>query len=80
MTSRTDQGDPQKMNRLEWGVIISIIVSSSSLVFSAGVIWTTVQVHDRDIAALKTQASASTDRLARIETKIDIVLITKDRK
>ncbi len=62
------------MNRVEWGVIFSVVMSAASLIFSSAVVWTTVQVHDRDIASLKAQATASTDRLARIETKIDIML------
>ncbi|WP_138956780.1 hypothetical protein [Sphingomonas sp. KC8] len=62
------------MTKLEWGVVFSVLASAASLIFSAGVVWTTVQVHDRDISALKTKGDETTDRLARMETKIDMLL------
>lgn len=62
------------MTKLEWGVLFSVIVSAASLIFSAGVVWTTVQVHDRAISELKAKDGATTDRLARIETKLDILI------
>lgn len=76
-TTRTTQGERLKMTRLEWGVIVSILISAGSLIFSAGVVWTTVQVHDRDISTLKAQAVSNTDRLARIETKLDVMLASR---
>jgi hypothetical protein len=66
------------MTKLEWGVVFSVLASGASIVFSAGVIWTTVKVHDSRIAALESKADANTDRLARIETKID--LLVEERK
>lgn len=76
MTTEQDirQGEIRIMTRLEWGVLFSVIVSAASLIFSAGVVWTTVQTHDRDIATLKAKDAINTDRLARIETKLDLVL------
>lgn len=72
-----DNEDHKVMTKLEWGVVFSVIVSAASLVFSAGVIWTTVQMHGREIEALKVRDAATTDRLARIETKLDIILQAK---
>lgn len=63
------------MSRLEWGVLFSVIVSAASLIFSAGVVWTTVQVHDRAIQELRSKGDSTTDRLARMETKIDLLLV-----
>ncbi|MDE2434749.1 MAG: hypothetical protein KGM49_00680 [Sphingomonadales bacterium] len=62
------------MTKLEWGVLFSVIASAASIVFSAGVIWTTVKVHDSRIAQLETTANSNNDRLARIETKLDVIL------
>lgn len=62
------------MTKLEWGVVFSVIVSAASLIFSAGVVWTTVQQNTQEIAILKANRDATTDRLARIETKVDIIL------
>lgn len=62
------------LTKLEWGVVLSMLASAGSIIFSAGIIWTTVQQHDREILMLKTKADENTDRLARIETKLDIVI------
>lgn len=62
------------LTKLEWGVVLSLLASAGSIIFSAGIIWTTVQQHDREILMLKTKADENTDRLARIETKLDIVI------
>jgi len=75
----TDEPDKvsRTMTKLEWGVLFSIVVSAASMVFSAGVIWTTVQVHEREITMLKQKDGATTDRLARIETKLDIIIVDR---
>ena len=62
------------LTKLEWGVVLSLLARAGSIIFSAGIIWTTVQQHDREILMLKTKADENTDRLARIETKLDIVI------
>ena len=65
------------MTKLEWGVLFSVIVSASSLIFSAGVVWTTVQIHEKEIGQLMEGDRSQTDRLARIETKLDLILSNK---
>lgn len=67
------------MTKLEWGVIIAILTASANIVFSAAVVWTTMQVHDRDIETLKRQSAGDVDRLARIETKLDLILSERAR-
>lgn len=62
------------MTKLEWGVIFSVLASAASLIFTGGVVWTKLQMHDVDIAALKVAASGNVDRLARIETKLDLII------
>ena len=74
------EGKSVLLTKLELGVVLSLIVSASSVVFSAGIVWTTVQVHDREIIALKVKDQENTDRLARIETKLDLVLGDKVRE
>jgi hypothetical protein len=69
-----EQEDRKIMTKLEWGVVFSVLASAASILFSAGVVWTTVQVHEREISALKASRDETTDRLARIETKLDILL------
>lgn len=74
------EGKSVLLTKLELGVVLSLIVSAGSVVFSAGIVWTTVQVHDREIIALKVKDQENTDRLARIETKLDLVLGDKARE
>lgn len=69
-----EEGVAGFMTKLEWGVVFSVIVSAASLIFSAGVVWTTVQQNTQEIAVLKANRDETTDRLARIETKVDIIL------
>ena len=66
--------EPRTMNKLEWGVIISLFASTASIVFSAGVLWTKVSQNYADIVLLKASALGNADRLARIETKLDLIL------
>lgn len=62
------------MTKLEWGVIFSLLASAGSILFSAGIVWQKVQANDVRIATLETSADKNTDRLARIETKLDIII------
>ena len=73
----SEESNQNTMTKLEWGVVFSILASTASLIFTAGVVWTTVQEHSRDIAALKASDTGNIDRLARIETKLDILLVGK---
>jgi len=73
------------VGKLEIGVIVSLLIAASSAIFSYAVVYTTVQQHDRDIIEIRQrherdvmeirqQESSVTDRLARIETKLDLLV------
>lgn len=64
----------------EIGVIASLLLSAFTGVFTLGVIYGDVQRNKDDIATLKPQVANVTDRLARIETKIDMILADKEMK
>lgn len=64
--------------KTDWAVVFAVVTSAASLVFSAGIVWANDQKQDADIAALKASDRSAYDRLARIETKLDIILA--DRK
>ena len=68
------KGTQSEMTRLEWGVIVSLIVSASSIVFTAGIVWQKVQANEVRITTLEATNSTNTDRLARIETKLDLLV------
>ncbi len=76
----TQEENKNTMTKLEWGVLFSFLLSSASVIFSAGVVWTTLQQHERDIVMLKANDESRVDRLARIETKLDIILADRSRK
>jgi hypothetical protein len=42
-----------KVSRAEWGVVLSLVVSVCTMVFSAGVVYGSVQEHDRRITTLE---------------------------
>lgn len=59
-----------RVSRVEWGVILSLLLSAGSMLFSTGVIWTTVQQHSAEIATLQAKSDIQSDRLARIDTNV----------
>jgi hypothetical protein len=56
------------------GIIVSLLLSAGSVLFSFGILWTKVQQNEADIVIIKASNISQIDRLARIETKLDIVL------
>lgn len=68
--------DPRLLGRtkIEWGVIVSLCASAASLVFTAGFLWGQVQANTKEIDSLRQSNTDTVDRLARIETKLDIIL------
>lgn len=58
----------------EIGVIVSLIISIGTVLFTGGIVYAQVQEHGVSITELKTKDASTTDRLARIETKIDLML------
>lgn len=59
-----------RVNRAEWGVILSLLLSAASIVFSAGVIWTTVQQQAIDIRDLKSKSDSQAEKLTRIDANV----------
>ena len=70
----TIEEEPRTMNKLEWSVILSLFASMASIVFWTGTLWTKVNQNYADIVLLKAAALGNADRLARIETKLDLIL------
>ena len=66
--------------KLEWGVILSIMTSAACLIFTGGFVYGQVQANSREIARLRDEGDKTTDRLARIETKVDILVEAKTGK
>ena len=63
----------------EWVAIGSLLLSVCTIVFVAGFVWGQVQSNTGAIKDLQASKAESIDRLARIETKLDIVLVDHRR-
>lgn len=66
----TEENQGARVNRAEWGVILSLLLSAASIVFSAGVIWTTVQQHSSDINDLRDKSDDQAEKLTRIDANV----------
>lgn len=66
-----------KLTLTEVGVIFSIASSLAVGIFTLGIYFGQVSDNTREIGELKRQNTETIDRLARIETKVDIILETK---
>lgn len=82
--ARYAAGNPEKRllgrDKTEWGVILSLIVSSASLIFSGGYVYGQVQKNSAEIERLRADRDSEIDRLARIETKVDILVGNNGRE
>jgi hypothetical protein len=69
--NETDQKrTEQKVTRAEWGVVLSLLLSAGSVIFSAGVVWTTVQEHDRRLIAVEAVQDDQGKTIARIDANV----------
>ncbi len=58
------------MKRAEWGVIVSLIMSMMTAAWSVGVVWQTVQEHDRRLLAAESKLDTITMRIERIDANV----------
>lgn len=67
---------PQKISvgKLEWGVIIAVMLSLSSSVFSAGILWSRVENHEQRLVKQEVRTESVGERLAGIESKLDFLV------
>lgn len=57
-----------------WVAPISLLISLGGVTFSAGVVYAKAVQNTHDIAEIKKNRADTIDRLARIETKMDLLL------
>lgn len=65
------------LGKLEWGVIVAILLSAGSALFSAGIVYGEVKAQDKRIlvvetktAAIEAQNNTANERLAGIEANL----------
>lgn len=76
-----DAGPKVSLGRLEWGVIISLLVSAATTVFSAGVLYGDLRDVERRVEVIEDKAGVvaetmrdNGERLARIETNVELLV------
>lgn len=69
--------DPQQtvsLGKLEWGVIFSLLISACSAVFSAGIVYSAVQDHEKRLSRVEVRSDSVIERLARIESNLEFLV------
>jgi hypothetical protein len=70
-----DEEKPQiTLGRLEWGVILALVMSAGTTLFSAGIVYGDVRDHERRIEVIEGEGKGVSDRLARMETNIQFLV------
>lgn len=62
------------LGRLEWGVIIALLMSALSTAFSAGVVYNDVRDHERRIEAIEDDSKGVATKLAGIEANVQFLV------
>ncbi len=58
------------LGRLEWGVIFSILLSCTTTIFTAGVLYADVRNQERRLIAMEAKYEGVGEKLGRIEEKL----------
>lgn len=62
-----------KVSRAEWGVVLSILIALAQGAFTVGVVWSSVQEHDRRIAMLEITSNDMVKRVERIDVNVSFL-------
>lgn len=62
------------LGSLEWGVIVSLLISAGSAIFSAGVVYSEVRDHDKRLTKVEVASDDVAERLGRIETNLEYLV------
>jgi hypothetical protein len=63
----------EKVSRAEWIAISAFLLSVAGHVFSMGVVWRTVQEHERSIFKLEATTDALIPRVERIDANVQFL-------
>ena len=58
------------MTKLEWGVVFSVLASSGSIVFSAGVVWGDLRDHERRLEIQEVKMDSIIPKVERIDANV----------
>jgi len=62
------------LGKLEWGVIVSLMFSGGTTLFTAGILYGDVQNHERRLVVVESKSEGVSERLSNIEGKLDFLV------
>lgn len=62
------------LGNLEWGVIVSLLLSAGTTLFSAGILYGDVRDQDRRLTVVEAETKDSVTKLAAIEANVQFLV------
>ncbi len=62
------------VGKLEWGVIVSMMISAATLIFSVGVTWGRISDHERRLAVVELEDREVAKKLAAIDANVQFLV------
>ena len=62
------------LGNLEWGVIVALLLSAGTTLFSAGILYGDVRDQDRRLTAVEAETKDSVTKLAAIEANVQFLV------
>ena len=69
--TETNEPTRTRVNRAEWGVVVSLCLSAGSVIFSAGILYQSDQEQGRRITAVEARADVQTNRTDVLTVRIE---------
>lgn len=69
--AETDKTEGTRVNRAEWGVVVSLCLSAGSVIFSAGILYQSQQDQGRRIALMEQRADTQATRTDTLTIRIE---------
>jgi hypothetical protein len=69
-----DETPKVSLGKLEWGVIVALLMSALSTTFSAGVVYNDVRDHERRITSIEDDNKDVATKLAGIEANVQFLV------
>jgi ABC-type nickel/cobalt efflux system permease component RcnA len=69
-----DEKPKIKLGQLEWGVILALVMSAGTTLFSAGIVYGDVRSQEKRITAIELEDKATAPKLAAIEANVQFLV------
>jgi len=74
MVESEEKKDREALGKQEWGVILSMLISAGTLIFSVGVTWGTVSDHERRLGIVEREDREVGKKLAAIDANVQFLV------